>query len=1311
MRAADLCLARVCGWGRVLLIAVPALLAGAAAAAPSVTTNAASGITVSGATLNGTVSSANITSTYVYFDYGTTTGYGSQIAYASNPVAWWRTNVAVSAAVTGLNCGTTYHFRVEGQGSGTAYGNDATFTTSACPPSVTTGAASGVSGTGATLNGTVSSNGTATTVTFDYGTTTSYGSSVSYASNPLGASATNAAVSAAITGLACGTTYHFRVDGSNAGGTVNGSDAGFTTPACAPSVTTGAASGLAPAAATLNGTVSSNGAATTVTFEYGITAAYGTSVAYVSNPLGAGASNTAVSTALTGLTCNTLYHYRVDGSNSAGTTYGGDQTFTTSACLTAVTLTKTASTAASVINSYVSFTIVASNGTAATLNNVVVTDTLPTGMNYSAGSATQGTVGVVGQTVTWTIPSLSVGYAAQLTLVVQLTQKGNLTNSVTSPGATSASASILVLPSAITSYHMDEPVGSWTGATGEVIDSGGNGLNGHRRQSATTTTNTVSPSPTIASQFPVVNGGFCNAGYFDGNAVVESASSPYFQFTTVMSASAWIYPTAYPSGSSDLYSIMSNDVNYEFHLDPNGHLYWWWNSSNLTSAAVIPLNQWTHVAITMDSTAANHRERIYINGVQDANVGTWSGTLAVNNCPFYIGGDISTGSNCTLLPQRSFHGMIDEASIYDYEMSAAEVQASMTLGRQCSGTFDHIEIDHDGSASVCTSKTVTLKACLDAGCTVLYPGVVSVQLSPTGWTPTDVVTFGGGVATATLANSAIVPPSITLGSVSVSPTPARATVCYNGTIQTCTLSVASASCNADAVEVGANPYTNLYTKLAGAAFNVDLLSINSSGALTSYTGAMVADIINADTGCSASSTALNTAQSVTFSNQSRKTVSLTCPVAARRAQVRMKIGTSYACSTDKFAIRPSGLAVSSNMNADATGASATATPILKAGSAFTLNAAAGFAGYDGTPAIDATKLTAHAGAVATGSLTGVFSAAVSTTGIATGNSFAYGEVGYFGFATDGVVDSSFTAVDQPNDCTNDFSNTTVGGKIGCKFGNTAATGYFGRFIPDHFDSAISQGCASGAYTYSGQPFDLTLTARNGAGAATQNYNGSFAKTVTLSEANGVAGGTLSPASVASSSFASGVATLARTAASPPKFTFVRGTPDYAPATIKPRAADSDGASSATGSEATALIRVGRLRLSNVYGYQSPLIMPVAAQYWTGNSWLTNGADNCTALAAANLVLSPVGWAVTAPGTLVNGLGSISLTPAAAGTVAVCADLAADHGVACSATSAGLPWLQSRWPGAATYDNDPGATATFDIFSPEGTRGVYQRELY
>ena len=64
---------------------------------------------------------------------------------------------------------------------------------------------------------------------------------------------------------------------------------------------------------------------------------------------------------------------------------------------------------------------------------------------------------------------------------------------------------------------------------------------------------------------------------------------------------------------------------------------------------------------------------------------------------------------------------------------------------------------------------------MNASCSSLYPGTVTVHLSPTGWIPGDILTINGGVATATLNNSSISAPSVTLGTTSVTPTPANVT--------------------------------------------------------------------------------------------------------------------------------------------------------------------------------------------------------------------------------------------------------------------------------------------------------------------------------------------------------------------------------------------------------------------------------------------------------------------------------------------------------------------------------------------------------
>jgi hypothetical protein len=95
------------------------------------------------------------------------------------------------------------------------------------PPAVLTGAATGISATGATLAGQLDPNARAATYHFEYGKTTSYGSST--VPQQADASVTLAPVSVAVSGLAPATVYHYRLVASNADGTTVGADQTFTT--------------------------------------------------------------------------------------------------------------------------------------------------------------------------------------------------------------------------------------------------------------------------------------------------------------------------------------------------------------------------------------------------------------------------------------------------------------------------------------------------------------------------------------------------------------------------------------------------------------------------------------------------------------------------------------------------------------------------------------------------------------------------------------------------------------------------------------------------------------------------------------------------------------------------------------------------------------------------------------------------------------------------------------------------------------------------------------------------------------------------
>jgi hypothetical protein len=108
----------------------------------------------------------------------------------------------------------------------------------------------------------------------------------------------------------------------------------YTDCVVAPTATTNAATAVNRTGATLNGVVTADSASTTVLFGYGMTIAYGTSVAATQSPLTGSATDAAVSVTINGLTCNTLYHFHVTADNGTGGTIdGGDQTFMTSGCL------------------------------------------------------------------------------------------------------------------------------------------------------------------------------------------------------------------------------------------------------------------------------------------------------------------------------------------------------------------------------------------------------------------------------------------------------------------------------------------------------------------------------------------------------------------------------------------------------------------------------------------------------------------------------------------------------------------------------------------------------------------------------------------------------------------------------------------------------------------------------------------------------------------------------------------------------------------------------------------------------------------
>jgi hypothetical protein len=488
----------------------------------------------------------------------------------------------------------------------------------------------------------------------------------------------------------------------------------------------------------------------------------------------------------------------------------------------------------------------------------------------------------------------------------------------------------------------------------------------------------------------------------------------------------------------------------------------------------------------------------------------------------------------------------------------------------------------------------------------------------------------------------------------------------------------------------------IYTKIVGTAITLQVVAVNAgrTGVNAAYsTNPITVALLDArdNTGAITAATNCRSTWATVISTQSLSpiwtsgrsaTITITAPANAwREVRVRVTQAGNIGCSTDRFSVRPTAFSsITSTMNNSGT----SGAPSLKTGQNFTISALTGLTGYDNgsgatlaspqiIPLIDDTQVV---GSPVAGTIGGSFGAASS--GTATGATFFYSEVGNFGLTANAVYDNAFTAVDQPGDCTADFSNALVGGQYGCNFGSPAvalASG-FGRFIPDNFNVSYTPpalGTVCGTFTYVGQPFTytagnvpvMTVTARNGTtngltNATTTNYAGSYMKisnaTLTpntiaarYSRFDALGGGTTpgldtsnvpGAPGVASDpvigTFTAGVGTLTFASSTGLKFTRSTTTPNApfdADIALALNVIDADavafagnpasfGAATAGNGIAFASgkeMRFGRLFVPNTYGTEKlDLTIPVEVQYYLGGTqWQRNALDSCTSVAAPN----------------------------------------------------------------------------------------------
>lgn len=302
------------------------------------------------------------------------------------------------------------------------------------------------------------------------------------------------------------------------------------------------------------------------------------------------------------------------------------------------------------------------------------------------------------------------------------------------------------------------------------------------------------------------------------------------------------------------------------------------------------------------------------------------------------------------------------------------------------------------------------------------------------------------------------------------------------------------------------------TKIAGTAFSLDLVALNSTGtAPMAFTGTVKLELVDATSGLCAAMPSIQTLPNQTFlaSENGRHPVSgIVQPNAWKNVRLRISqpatSPTSISCSNDNFSIRPARFGLTAASDADDQTAGTTRTlanltvpggVVHKAGQPFTISATAQnasgvtTANYLGAPNAILSQCSTAAvcpPAAALGALT--ITSWTNTAGLLSTSNATYSEVGAF----------SLVLQDQT------FANVDTGDSTTAERYVTSAAFAVGRFVPDHFSMVPSAlvprtdlaACSASTFTYMDEPFSasFTLIAQNAGptNGTTKNYRGSLA---------------------------------------------------------------------------------------------------------------------------------------------------------------------------------------------------------------------------
>ena len=294
---------------------------------PTVTTSEATDVTTSSAKIGGNVTAtggAEVTERGIVWSTSknpTTNDSKKQVGSGTG---------SFTIGLTDLKIATTYYVRAYAINSvGTSYGEEISFTTGSAKPTVTTVSPSEVTSSSAVAGGNVTSDGGSAVTARGVVWSKDHNPTISLSTKTTNGTGIGSYVSS-ISGLEPGVAYYVRAYATNANGTSYGEELSFTTAIELPTVQTDAISSISSKTACSGGKVISNGGASISAYGIVWSTSQNPTVELSSKTKEASSYN-AFSSTMTNLKPNTKYYVRAYATNSKGTAYGNELSFTTKA--------------------------------------------------------------------------------------------------------------------------------------------------------------------------------------------------------------------------------------------------------------------------------------------------------------------------------------------------------------------------------------------------------------------------------------------------------------------------------------------------------------------------------------------------------------------------------------------------------------------------------------------------------------------------------------------------------------------------------------------------------------------------------------------------------------------------------------------------------------------------------------------------------------------------------------------------------------------------------------------------------------------